>query len=301
MKIYIDVGHGATGEDTGTTGTLNGVLYRENECNLKIALAAMDALVKAGHTVTMSRTENKNITPLIGNYGQADSNLIASANYAKAGNYDLMVSIHNNAGSASARGHQLFYKTGDGREAESKKLANAISGKLATVVAKNSVGTKIGASGADYYGILRLHDKIGVLCECAFMSNASDLAILATKTAEIGAAIADGINSYLGVKAQENKPATQIYRVRKTWADAASQIGAYEVLENAKKAADAHPGYYVFDESGTAIYQSAQPKPTPTEPDYKSLYNKLLTEHETLKEHYADLESKITKAIEILK
>ena len=38
---------------------------------------------------------------------------------------------------------------------------------------------------------------------------------------------------------------TQLYRVRKTWDDAKSQIGAYSSLENAKKACLA--GYSVFD------------------------------------------------------
>ena len=36
------------------------------------------------------------------------------------------------------------------------------------------------------------------------------------------------------------------YRVRKTWADASSQKGAFKVLENAKKCADENPGYTVF-------------------------------------------------------
>lgn len=48
---------------------------------------------------------------------------------------------------------------------------------------------------------------------------------------------------------------TQIwYRVRKSWADAKSQKGAFHVLFNAKACADENPGYSVFDESGKAIY-----------------------------------------------
>lgn len=50
---------------------------------------------------------------------------------------------------------------------------------------------------------------------------------------------------------------TVYYRVRKTWTDAKSQVGAYKVLANAKKAADAHPGYSVFDENGNAVYTSS--------------------------------------------
>ena len=45
---------------------------------------------------------------------------------------------------------------------------------------------------------------------------------------------------------------TQLYRVRETWADAKSQIGAYSSLENAKKACLA--GYSVFDNSGKAVF-----------------------------------------------
>lgn len=60
--------------------------------------------------------------------------------------------------------------------------------------------------------------------------------------------------------AGSSTPATsspkQLYRVRKTWADAKSQIGAFSSLENAKKACKA--GYSVFDNSGTVVYTIAE-------------------------------------------
>lgn len=46
------------------------------------------------------------------------------------------------------------------------------------------------------------------------------------------------------------------YRVRKTWADVKSQIGAYKNLANAKACVDKHPGYSVFDVNGVNIYTS---------------------------------------------
>ena len=55
------------------------------------------------------------------------------------------------------------------------------------------------------------------------------------------------------------------YRVRKTWADASSQKGAFKVLDNAKACADANPGYSVFDADGVNIYTpkaSAPAEPT---------------------------------------
>mgnify|MGYP001851401222 CR=1 FL=1 len=53
---------------------------------------------------------------------------------------------------------------------------------------------------------------------------------------------------------KEEAQAVSWYRVRKTWADAKSQKGAYKILANAKKCADANAGYYVFDDKGNAIY-----------------------------------------------
>ena len=44
------------------------------------------------------------------------------------------------------------------------------------------------------------------------------------------------------------------YRVRKSWGDASSQVGAFKSLDNAKACADEHPGYYVFDPDGVKVY-----------------------------------------------
>ena len=52
------------------------------------------------------------------------------------------------------------------------------------------------------------------------------------------------------------KPAEKaLYRIRKKWADAASQKGAFQDLSNARKCADKNPGYSVFDEAGKAVYK----------------------------------------------
>ena len=50
---------------------------------------------------------------------------------------------------------------------------------------------------------------------------------------------------------------TKYYRVRKSWEDKASQIGAYTVLENAILAVDANPGYAAFDDDGKQVYPKA--------------------------------------------
>lgn len=66
------------------------------------------------------------------------------------------------------------------------------------------------------------------------------------------------VESYLntGSTTSNPTPANQLYRVRKSWSDAKSQIGAYSSLENAKKACKA--GYSVFDNSGNVVYTVAE-------------------------------------------
>lgn len=76
---------------------------------------------------------------------------------------------------------------------------------------------------------------------------------------------ASNVATFGGQKVQEEtkkEEATvttkEMYRVRKSWANAKSQIGAYTVLQNAKNACNkAGAGYYVFNSKGEAIYPTS--------------------------------------------
>ena len=60
-------------------------------------------------------------------------------------------------------------------------------------------------------------------------------------------------------------PTGEMYRIRKSWDDVKSQIGAFTNLENAKKACK--DGYYVFDSKGNVIFPEKEiivAPPTPT-------------------------------------
>lgn len=64
--------------------------------------------------------------------------------------------------------------------------------------------------------------------------------------------------SYMKKQGGAAPATTPLYRVRKTWTDSRSQLGAYAVLDNAKKNCPA--GYSVYDETGKVIYtNSAEP------------------------------------------
>lgn len=62
-------------------------------------------------------------------------------------------------------------------------------------------------------------------------------------------------------KDEQLTPATSTpptyYRVRKSWEDKASQIGAFTILQNAKNCVDTNPGYAAFDDGGNQVYPVA--------------------------------------------
>lgn len=76
--------------------------------------------------------------------------------------------------------------------------------------------------------------------------------------------IAEEVNKRLGASSSEpeEKPqeTTGLYRIRKTWQDAKSQVGAYKNLAGAKEECDKHPGYSVFDSNGNKIYPMEKPQ-----------------------------------------
>ena len=72
--------------------------------------------------------------------------------------------------------------------------------------------------------------------------------------------IAAEVNKLLGnasdTPAPPKPPAQKtLYRVRKSWSDTKSQLGAFSVLANAKSLVDKNLGYKVFDESGKVVYE----------------------------------------------
>lgn len=62
------------------------------------------------------------------------------------------------------------------------------------------------------------------------------------------------VQSYMnsGTSTSTSTTTAQLYRVRKSWSDAKSQIGAFASLENAKNACKS--GYFVFDSNGNIVY-----------------------------------------------
>ncbi len=81
--------------------------------------------------------------------------------------------------------------------------------------------------------------------------------------ADYGEKILAILQKVVGTAGSTDSGANSLYRVRKTWADSKTQKGAYKILENARKCADANPGYTVYDSAGNAVYTSAAESAVP--------------------------------------
>ena len=112
-----------------------------------------------------------------------------------------------------------------------------------------------------------------------FPKHGKSMATARADVAALLAADAPVVPSEPEVKPVEPAPAKELYRVRKSWEDAKSQIGAYSILDNAKKACDtAGPAYSVYNSAGKKVYPESKIEPvtpapiTPVEPEVKLPY-----------------------------
>ncbi len=89
--------------------------------------------------------------------------------------------------------------------------------------------------------VIRHYDVTGKICPNPYVYNLHEATWNKFKMA-----IADS------VELKSDTVTKDYYRVRKTWADSKSQLGAYKVLENAQNNCPA--GYHVFDNKGNVVY-----------------------------------------------
>lgn len=186
-KVYVDAGHG--GADNGAVKYVT-----EDKVNLVMALACRDYLKSHGVDVKMSRTADT---------GTSINNM---ANEANKWGADLVISIHNNAGGGD--GFEVYHHYGGGK---GKTLAKNIETEI-KAIGQNSRGlkTKKNSQGLDYFGMIRLTNAPCVICEGAFVDNATDVKIIDTEAEQkaFGIAYAKGILKTLGItENSQGKPA----------------------------------------------------------------------------------------------
>lgn len=185
--------------------------------------------------------------------GQAMSKSISESN---SWGSDLHIPIHTNAFNGSITGGtmvMLYSITGN-----NQKAGEAILNAVAPV----SPGSDYALQARPDLAELNQTTAIAVYIEVEFHDTVEGATFIINNTEKIAEAIVLGICNYYGVKytgGSDNsgsETTKELYRVRKEWSDAKSQIGAFSVLNNAKRQADeyAAQGYKVFDSSGKVVY-----------------------------------------------
>lgn len=244
--ITNDYGHG--GADPGATG--NGIV--EKSANLITGLSCTKELRRHNIIVKETRDTDKTVS-------LEERVRIANNNGSK-----YFISIHHNAGGGD-RGeyiHSIYRGNG-------LALANSIGTEMQNVLGQQKkVYEKMGEGNKDYFYVIRNTNMDAVIVEVCFLDNAEDVKIADTiaEQERNGIVIAHGVLKHLGIpiKPQDNiptpppsQPSGEMYRVRKTWADASSQKGAYSILDNAIAECKKHKGYSVFNSKGTIVYSNA--------------------------------------------
>ena len=184
----------------------------------KVALERNGVSVKIGHMISM----------------------VQKCSESNAFGADLHVPIHTNAFNGSVMGTRMFCWDGG----EGYKACKAIFSVLAPISPGSSESITINKSLYE----VKTPNAPTAYIECEFHDNKEGAEWLVKNTVLIGETIAKGICNYFGIaykasgstskptqehptKPTQNQSTSnkELYRVRKSWTDAASQIGAFAV------------------------------------------------------------------------
>lgn len=172
--ILIDPGHG--GFDGGAVGSKGTV---EKDVNLAISLKLRDMLTDAGFTVVMTRDSDcaLNDTGDTTIRRRKVSDMRARLNLTKLYPGSVLISVHQNllAGDSSVHGAQIFYSP---NEPSSKELSESIQSEFNTRLQPDKP-REVVKTGKNLYLFYHAQNT-AVLCECGFLSNPEEEALLCT-------------------------------------------------------------------------------------------------------------------------
>ena len=202
----------------------------------------------------------------------------------KAAGCDLFLSLHSNAVGSCVNenvDYAVVYRLTDDNTTNVDEISNELAYILAPLIA-STMGTKQawavkqrlsdndrnydGIFNDNYYGVLHGARTVGVpglILEHSFHTNTriTNWLLDENNLDRLAKVEAEAIAKYFGMIGKADVPDTKptvapteekYYRVRKSWDDVKSQIGAYKVLDNAKNNCPA--GYTVYDWNGKAVY-----------------------------------------------
>ena len=181
MKIILDAGHGQ-----GSAHNRGSVIGNEGDNNYAFSLVLKKELEKYGIQVGLTRP----------NPAQDPS---LNARGAAGAGYDMFISLHSNAATASVRGTEIYNSV---QRPAPSALVNALVADIAKFFGHANRGVKTRKwNNGDYYGVLRSNlAKVGFLIEYGFHTNRQDAEIYVSKRQELAEITASRIASHYGLK-----------------------------------------------------------------------------------------------------
>jgi N-acetylmuramoyl-L-alanine amidase len=192
--IVVDPGHGGQRYSKSYTGGTRGVVSKltESELNLRVALELAKLLKDNGATVHLTRVADHRLSP----EGSSNSDeLHARIDFFEHHNCHFFLSVHHNAGRATASGHTALWKHNAEHDLLYESLARHVNDALEGAV-PGPKHALIGKNGN--YHILRETSIPGTISEAGFMTNKAfdELSTRPDYPAKEAAAIAKGAINY---------------------------------------------------------------------------------------------------------
>lgn len=163
--IVVDPGHGGQRYSKSYTGGTRGVASRltESELNLRVAVELAKQLKQKGATVYLTREGDHRLSP---EGSSRWDELHARIDFFEHYNPHFFLSVHHNAGGASASGHAALYK----HNAKDGTLYEALARDVNDALEGAVPGPKNKLIKGDYH-ILRETAIPGTISESGFMTN----------------------------------------------------------------------------------------------------------------------------------
>lgn len=215
-----------------------GGCFSETSEDRKVKDLVISKLRSLGHTV-YDCTDDAGTT--------VNANLANIVRKCNAHRVDLDISIHFNAFNGQAHGTEVFQYDG-----QTSSVCNAILNAICALGF-----TKRGVKNGAHLYVIRNTISPAILIECCFCDNAGDAAKYNAES--MATAIVKGITgktvgSSGSSSGGSSSSSGQMYRIRKSWSDVKSQVGAYRNLESAKS--ECPVGYNVYDKDGKCVYSN---------------------------------------------
>ena len=237
MKFNIHAGHNFKVPGAGGC-------FSETSEDRKVKDLVISKLRSLGHTVYDCTDEDGTTS---------GANLANIVNKCNAHKVDLDVSIHFNAFNGSAHGTEVFQY-----DSKTNSYASGVVNAIASLGFTNR-----GIKNGSHLYVIRNTISPAILIECCFCDCRTDANIynaekmataivkgLTGQTVNGGSSSSGGSGSTGGGSSSSG----EMYRIRKSWSDSKSQVGAYRNLESAKKACPV--GYSVYNNAGKEVYSN---------------------------------------------